>query len=463
MGLLARAFLGFAAFDLLHADRPRWSRFRRTTVVALSLFVPTLWWIHDLTLPGYVIAVLAFAAMFGLCGMLIPPGRGRHLAVPAVWVLTEVWKGHFPFGGVPISDLAIGQVAGPLAGTRRRRRRGPAPHRPRRHRRGVPRCADPAPVVGRGLRCGRRRPRRAGRRHGAAWARHRTAAAGGGRAGWRQAGAAHAINSDPYKVFQRHIDASKRIQLPVDLVVWPENVVELDGATAPTGPQEPSLWRSPSGSRPSSPASCEDRGDHDDFLNYAVVVDPDGRVQRPLREGAPRAVRRVRAAALRWSSRSRARARSPTATPSPAPARASSSSRGRHASGVVDLVGGLLRRPGPRRDRATAARCCSTRPTAPRTPGTMVQTQQIAVEPAAGHRDRPLGAAGGADRLQRDHRPRRAAGGPQRGRSSGAMLQGQIRRGHGLTLFDRWGAWPVAGPRSGPPGGRLVASRTTRT
>ena len=34
-------------------------------------------------------------------------------------------------------------------------------------------------------------------------------------------------NEDPDGVFQRHLDASRLIKLPVDLVVWPENVVDV--------------------------------------------------------------------------------------------------------------------------------------------------------------------------------------------------------------------------------------------
>src|SRR5690606_9934569 len=41
------------------------------------------------------------------------------LALPGAWVLFEAVKGRWPFGGVPLSELAIGQVAGPLGGLAR--------------------------------------------------------------------------------------------------------------------------------------------------------------------------------------------------------------------------------------------------------------------------------------------------------------------------------------------------------
>ena len=64
---------------------------------------------------GYVIAVVFFAAGLGLAMAFCPPGTGRRLALPAAWLLVEAFRSDFPFGGVPLSILAVGQVAGPLA------------------------------------------------------------------------------------------------------------------------------------------------------------------------------------------------------------------------------------------------------------------------------------------------------------------------------------------------------------
>ena len=44
-----------------------------------------------------------------------PPGRGRWLALAGTWTLAELLRWTWPFGGVPLANLAIGQVAGPLA------------------------------------------------------------------------------------------------------------------------------------------------------------------------------------------------------------------------------------------------------------------------------------------------------------------------------------------------------------
>ena len=57
----------------------------------------------------------------GVLGMLgagiaaAPPGRGRWLALAGTWTLAELLRWTWPFGGVPLANLAIGQVSGPLA------------------------------------------------------------------------------------------------------------------------------------------------------------------------------------------------------------------------------------------------------------------------------------------------------------------------------------------------------------
>ena len=58
------AFAGLVCLDRLIADRPRWARFRRGAAVGLGLYVPSLAWMIDMTAPGYVIAAVAYAALF---------------------------------------------------------------------------------------------------------------------------------------------------------------------------------------------------------------------------------------------------------------------------------------------------------------------------------------------------------------------------------------------------------------
>lgn len=112
------AFGGLALFDAAIAEQPAWSRFRRATLAAAALFFPTLAWMVDLSPPGYAIAAGLFAAMVGTMAVACPPSApGRWLSLPGGFVLVEAVRGRWPFGGVPLSSLAQGQVAGPLAPT----------------------------------------------------------------------------------------------------------------------------------------------------------------------------------------------------------------------------------------------------------------------------------------------------------------------------------------------------------
>lgn len=277
-------FVGVAFLDRLLADQPRRARFWRGTGVALGLFVVTLWWIHDLTLPGYVIAVVVFAAMFGVCLMAVPPGRGRWLALPAAWTLAELWKGAFPFGGVPISDLAIGQMGGPLAPTVRLF--GGAfltllvvtggvalsALAARRWRAGL--LAVAVVAVSLGAAIGAPRGHDTGRPLRVAVVQ------GGGPQGTR------AINSDARKVFDNHLAASNTIHGPVDLVVWPEDVVDIN-ADDPAASDRLDIAQAPEGAELSKLASrlhttlvagiVQDDGPKH-FLNFAAAWDPNGRL-----------------------------------------------------------------------------------------------------------------------------------------------------------------------------------------
>ena len=96
-----------------------WARFRRGWLAGVALLAPTNWWMHDLTLPGWLLASLLLSALLGAALAAVPPWCGRWLALPGAWILFEAVKGRWPFGGVPLSTLAVGQVTGPLAGIAR--------------------------------------------------------------------------------------------------------------------------------------------------------------------------------------------------------------------------------------------------------------------------------------------------------------------------------------------------------
>ncbi len=72
-------------------------------------------WMWQLTAPGYAIACVVFATYHGLAALAAPTGRWRILGRPAAHTLAEAVRMSFPFGGVPLATLGISQAPGPLA------------------------------------------------------------------------------------------------------------------------------------------------------------------------------------------------------------------------------------------------------------------------------------------------------------------------------------------------------------
>src|SRR5690606_4658639 len=110
-GFWPLAFVGLAVLDRLIADQAQRARFARGWLVAMACFLPSLSWMRAMTAPGYVVACVAYAAMLGAGVAAAPPGRGRWLALAGTWTLAELVRWSWPFGGVPLANLAIGQVA----------------------------------------------------------------------------------------------------------------------------------------------------------------------------------------------------------------------------------------------------------------------------------------------------------------------------------------------------------------
>ena len=76
--------------------------------------VPGLWWAWQFTGVGAVALVVVEAAILALGVVATPPGRATYLMLPASLLLASALRAHLPLGGLPIADLAQGQVAGPL-------------------------------------------------------------------------------------------------------------------------------------------------------------------------------------------------------------------------------------------------------------------------------------------------------------------------------------------------------------
>lgn len=291
-GVWPLAIVGVAVFESALGDgTPRRHRALVGWVFALAWLLPGMAWMWFLTAPGYLIATALFAGFHALAACMAPQGSWRVVGRPAAHTLAEALRFCFPFGGVPLASLAVGQAAGPFVGVARVGgallltwfvfQVGFA-------------LAGPSPVVPQMAR--RRGVTANGQWHGVialvaamvVWAISPLAAAaapaatqspqqlriavvqGGGPQG------THAIHTPAGVVLDRHLTATATIEPgTVDMVLWPENVIDVDrfeGSDAMTKVAAEAARLDV----PFVVGVTEDTPDGKHFLNAQVVVNPDG-------------------------------------------------------------------------------------------------------------------------------------------------------------------------------------------
>ncbi len=348
--------------------------------------------VRSFTLAGAVVLIAVEALFVALACLAVPAGPvvARALAFPAAMTLAEAARQTWPFGGLPIGGVFLGQADGPLLGVARlggplvltaavylggvglgalctaavrtlrdRRRAGAFARADLRF--GASFSPATAPVTpglrghGRGSRQDRsgrrRRARRPLRARGGRQPRARRRPVGrhgdrGRRAG-RGCPGLHKSQVDPAGVLAAQSPpptCSRRADHggAPRLVLWPEDVVSLDVPL--TAPPRRRSWRT----WPAPRIDPRGRGDRDDLVDRVPQRGGGlraGRLhRRPLREGPPGPLRRVRPLAellrppgqpVLGAARRRARHR----------VRAAHDSC--RAPRDDDLLRGLLRGPGP--------------------------------------------------------------------------------------------------------------------
>jgi apolipoprotein N-acyltransferase len=273
-GFWPAGIAGVALWALLLADQPAVVRARRSWLVAAVWLFALMLWMWDLTAPGYIIAGTLFAGYFAVAGVAVPPGPGRWAALPGALVLAEFARWSFPYEGVPLATLAMGQADSPLA-------------QPARIG-GALLVSGLVAVAGVAVAAAVRRQWRA---TGVAAAVVVVAMAiavvapagqvvgtvevaavqGGGPQRTR------AATSDASAVFARHLQASEAITAPVDLVVWPENVISVEGSLegSPVGDAVADLARQLDAT---VVVGVTEGVSDTEFLNASVVYLPDGTI-----------------------------------------------------------------------------------------------------------------------------------------------------------------------------------------
>jgi apolipoprotein N-acyltransferase len=264
-------FISFALVSRQLDEPARRVRAKRGAVFALGWFGPSVFWMLDFTLPGYGVVLALWGGFWAFAAVACPPGRRRWPALVGATVLAEFLRWSWPFGGQPLATVAMTQAGAPLGPTVRLL--GP--------------LLLVALVVGVGvaLDAVTSGARRTGALAlaGVVAVVLLAAVAPDGRATGTldvalvQGGGpqrTRAADTDEREVVERHLEASEEIDTPVDLVVWPENVINVEG---PVESQREGAELSALARELDAPLVVGAvEGEDDGFRNAALVVDADG-------------------------------------------------------------------------------------------------------------------------------------------------------------------------------------------
>ena len=270
------AFIGIALFEIsLGAQPTRAQKFRRGWLFAVGWLLPGMAWMWFLTAPGYPLATAMFGVFHGIAALAAPSGRWRLIGRPAAHTLAEALRFCFPFGGVPLASLAISQSGGPLLSIARVG--------------GALLLTWITLQIGFALTCVVTRERIG------AWAVASVCAVfivslvapsgrdigkalrvavvqGGGPQGTR------AITTEAGIVLERHLAATETITPAdgVDVVVWPENVIDVNGIPFAGSPESGLIAKQAARLNAPLVVGITEDAPNDHFLNAQVVVTPQG-------------------------------------------------------------------------------------------------------------------------------------------------------------------------------------------
>ena len=299
-GLWPLGAVGLAVLYLQLAGRGLRARMVVGFCAAIAWLVPSLWFATAFTGLGFLAMVLIEASFLTAAAALVPPARGRALAFPGAVVLAEACRDAWPFGGVPVGGLDLGQAGGwllpaarvgghlllvgllALAGVALAEASAAVWRAARR------RPADGAAVVGPLIDGSARGPLAAlgaGTMVVAAVVAGHLAPAGGSPQGTVRVAAVqgggprgfHATEASTARVFGAQLVPTERLQPPVGLVVWPEDVIALN---RPLGgsPVDAELGSLARRLRTTLLAGVTEPVGSTQFRNYVAAWGPSGRL-----------------------------------------------------------------------------------------------------------------------------------------------------------------------------------------
>ena len=268
------ALIGLAWYGRIALDRRDSSTFLPGFLLGIGWFVLPLSWMRFLTLPGFIITCLIFATMHGAASYVAArlSSRDKHhrQALIVCHALAEALRLSWPFGGVPLATLAIGQSQSALAS-----------------------LAPIAGVIGIStatlwVALSSRRLRAIAAIivligiasftspvHGLQRNLHVTFVQGGGQQG------THAVYTSTHDVFNRHLKLTRTLAPDAsrDVLVWPENAVNVtqEGLFVDNKDYVELAAEAKRLNVPIVVCITEDGGPRK-FMNAAIVIEPDGRI-----------------------------------------------------------------------------------------------------------------------------------------------------------------------------------------
>ncbi len=114
---MAVAGIGLLGWSL--ADCPARGRLGLGMLAGVGQFSISLAWAIQFNTAGYVALLLVEAGFVAVACAFVPPRRGRIPGLVGALVIAEFARESWPFGGLPLGGIALGQMDGPLGLTAR--------------------------------------------------------------------------------------------------------------------------------------------------------------------------------------------------------------------------------------------------------------------------------------------------------------------------------------------------------
>lgn len=112
------AFPGIGLLYLTLVGTHPFSRFARTLMWGVGLYVPSLWWITEFSIPGSIIVGLLEASITALVVAALVRSRTAlttFLTLVSALMFADALRSLWPLGGLPLGGIDLGQASGPVA------------------------------------------------------------------------------------------------------------------------------------------------------------------------------------------------------------------------------------------------------------------------------------------------------------------------------------------------------------